>query len=707
MRRALSCATALLVALSLVAATPGGARDELAIEVVSGRADLVSGGDALIGLTGAALDGMQVDVDGRDVTDAFVVTDSGRVMGLVDGLAPGENVVTAVRPDGIGASLTITNHAIGGPLFSGPQLEPWICTTAAHGLGDPVDEQCNGETIHWFVYKSAVTGRFQDYDPESPPDDGQVATTTTDEGETVPYIVRRERGTANRGIYDLAVLWKPGEPWTPWAPQSQWNHKVGLTYGSGCAPGYSQASPEDPMIDDFIGRGFVVGASSIAKFGNACNMALAAESAVMLKERITETLGPIRYTIGNGCSGGAEAQHTIAESYPGLLDGIRPECTFADGWTPALYSKADCYLLEHYLTEVSPHLWTVPAQRDAVIGHPESQCLEMGALGSAPQDWDPTTGCNASGEGFYDPVDNPIGTRCTLQDHHRNVLGTRESDGFANGIIDHVGIQWGLQALYDGMITVEQFLDLNENIGGFDIDFQFQPERSVADLKGLENFYRSGQFSYGTHIAEIPNIDGRTDNIADFHGNVHRDVVRARVVRAAGHHDNQVYWFEPYPAPFGLATPFMTELTLDAVDEWLAAIEQDEHPAATKAEKARRNKPDRAVDDCYAAGQRVPSEEACDAAYGDIVLPRIVAGMPLTADVLKCQLKPLREADYLVYGIQFTGAQWARLNAAFPDGVCDWSRPGVGQRPPIGTWLSYDVPGGRPLGAPPVSRPVG
>ena len=25
----------------------------------------------------------------------------------------------------------------------------------------------------------------------------------------------------------------------------------------------------------------------------------------------------------------------------------------------------------------------------------------------------------------------------------------------------------------------------------------------------------------------------------------------------------------------------------------------------------------------------------------------------------------------------------------FPDGVCDWTRPGVGQQPLTGTWLSF------------------
>jgi len=34
-------------------------------------------------------------------------------------------------------------------------------------------------------------------------------------------------------------------------------------------------------------------------------------------------------------------------------------------------------------------------------------------------------------------------------------------------------------------------------------------------------------------------------------------------------------------------------------------------------------------------------------------------------------------------------AQEARLQAALPTDVCDWSKPGVDQRAPLGAWLDY------------------
>jgi hypothetical protein len=80
-----------------------------------------------------------------------------------------------------------------------------------------------------------------------------------------------------------------------------------------------------------------------------------------------------------------------------------------------------------------------------------------------------------------------------------------------------------------------------------------------------------------------------------------------------------------------------------------------------------------------------------------------MAGDAPTVYTMKCRLKPLRRTDYP--GVTFTDAQWATLQATFPDGVCDFSKPGVGFRPPV-PWLTYaDGPGGKPLGEAPRSSP--
>ena len=54
-------------------------------------------------------------------------------------------------------------------------------------------------------------GGLQPYDPANPPSD--VANTTTDQGKTVPFIVRQERGALDRDEFRIAVLYQPGKPW--------------------------------------------------------------------------------------------------------------------------------------------------------------------------------------------------------------------------------------------------------------------------------------------------------------------------------------------------------------------------------------------------------------------------------------------------------------------------------------------------------------
>lgn len=53
---------------------------------------------------------------------------------------------------------------------------------------------------------------------------------------------------------------------------------------------------------------------------------------------------------------------------------------------------------------------------------------------------------------------------------------------------------------------------------------------------------------------------------------------------------------------------------------------------------------------------------------------------------LICPLKPVSATDYKT---SFSAGDLARLRRVFPAGVCDWSKPGVGQEPLAGTWLSF------------------
>src|SRR6476619_6629423 len=143
----------LFVGLSLCCAAPAGAAaPSLSIDVVSTRADLVSAGDALVEVTipaGVSPAKVRVTDDGRDITSAFAVRQNGRFEGLVDGLSLGPNVITARAQGAKDASITVTDHPNGGPVFSGPQVQPWQCQSGA------VDSQCNQPPTYQFRYRNA------------------------------------------------------------------------------------------------------------------------------------------------------------------------------------------------------------------------------------------------------------------------------------------------------------------------------------------------------------------------------------------------------------------------------------------------------------------------------------------------------------------------------------------------------------------------
>jgi hypothetical protein len=82
--------------------------------------------------------------------------------------------------------------------------------------------------------------------------------------------------------------------------------------------------------------------------------------------------------------------------------------------------------------------------------------------------------------------------------------------------------------------------------------------------------------------------------------------------------------------------------------------------------------------------------------------PRQVAGGPLTENILKCELTPLNSADYSP--VVLSSAQLGRLHAVFPDGVCDWSEKGVGQRRAASPLTFAEGPGGKRLPRAPKSH---
>src|SRR5262249_38033276 len=152
------------------------------IDVLSNRADLISGGDALVAV-GGRVD--RVTLNGANVTPELTPR-HGALVGVVDGLKVGRNELRAVTRRGPDARIPIPSHPAAGPVFAGPQVQPWVCKTVP-GFPAPQDAHCDAPAATSFVYMDAGTRQFTPYDPSNPPPAAQVATTTTDGGATVPY----------------------------------------------------------------------------------------------------------------------------------------------------------------------------------------------------------------------------------------------------------------------------------------------------------------------------------------------------------------------------------------------------------------------------------------------------------------------------------------------------------------------------------------
>jgi hypothetical protein len=754
-RAAWACAIGLAWTLMAAAAAPPE------ILVLSNRADLISGGDALVEIkwpAGANITQARISLNDVNVTAAFARRPNGRYMGLVTGLKNGGNELTARIP-GSSARITITNHPIGGPIFSGAQLQPWICatpvaktvtvtgnpgstppmadaTTKVSGLAsDPIDDQCDAAPVYTYYYRKAgapsnctfgigaENACYTAYEPAARPADAEIANFTNDRGATVKDLIRVERGAINRTIYSLATMYDPRDTVTPWTPPKGWNGKLVWQFGASALESRFQTSPARSLFDSAGGvglqRGFMVATSSLTDHGTNSNDVLGAETLMMIKERIREQYGEIRYTIGDGCSGGSIKQLSIASAYPGLIDGVQPQCTYADAYTPFI-EVPDCGDLQANYYVNNPHGQALtPAQRSAINGHANTGFCAVWITSFLPA-LDPARAQNCAFPANYPLVfskNNPNGIRCGILDHAKSALGTfTDVDGITrvNGIVDNVGVQYGLKALRDGVISAEEFVRLNEGVGGYDGDLVWHQERSKARPEALAIHYRAGFVSDGRQLAKVPIIDmrGNQNPAGDIHGNWRPYSVRDRLDRDAGGHANQVIW------KFNSATgatppgPALLRKAFTTMDAWLAAIEAD-HSANPIEVKVRNNRPAAAVDFCIRTTGANDSDLNTTFGIEDPACPvkqesspRQVAGGPRAENIYKCQLKPLTFSDTDYGGTQFSDDQKARLKNVFGDGVCNWVLPGVGQAP-VNPWTTFaDGPGGRPLGPAPISVPV-
>jgi hypothetical protein len=712
----------------------------LEIEVLSSHPELVSGNSALIQLTGV-VDPPVVRVNGQSSQRTVGIStvqvnfrvnraDPTKQIGLVSSLQRGQNFIEICSGRDC-AEVTLINHYPNETLFAGPQDAPFLCEFDAHGLRpgpdaitDPWRADCIAVPKVAYYYRNN-DGAWMPFDArrERPTD-----ISTGANGQ--PMIIRQETGVINRAGYVISIPHDPamGPTPTPTDPGgSLWNGNLVYSFGPGArgdghhmGRGKGNLNAGTQFVGDgngsgswYIDHGYAFAAASLNSFGTTTDAIVSAETAYKLKEHFIKQFGVPLFTVGNGTSGGSMQQNIIANAYPGIIDGTIPSLQYADGMTffqPIL----DCELLANALQNSD---WS-REQLDAVSGKYWGFCISNGLRYPGRKADNCDTAVLAMIE--EDPRVDPEDVRCTFADDLAQVFGIDPETGAARSPWDNVGVQYGLVALNAGIISFEQFIDLNQRIGGHDINGNITPDRAVGDPQAVAAAYATGQVNlYNGGNASIPivstryNLDddpwGRGDANVDVHDRYHSAITAARLMKYNGNRDNFVQFtatsigagYGPNPSTPG--SPF-NQQALEAVammDAWMTAIANDTSDM-TQAEKVAAHKPDGFGDACWvidglvsqdwAEGnprgtvEKVTDWNRCEEIFPIHSDARMAAGGPATADIFKCQLKPIDPADY---SMSLSADQTAQLQATFPDGVCDWTQPGVGQEAALAEWAIF------------------
>ena len=809
--------SSLILAALVVTMTACGSFDkplpEVMVQSLSSQENMTSGDDTLIKVAmadGTTFTGMNIFLNNADVTAKFQkMSSSNAMMGLITGLIQGENVIEVRSGSSTVASLKLSTYPVQGPILYAPKESTLRCQTDAFAVypGGPnltatpnTDPNCAAPTrVDWVYHDKTLAGTsvWQKYDPAKPP--ATVEPTTLLDGSTVPYIVRIETGVINRGIYQIAVIGDPVKnpnP-TPANPSLGFNGRLVYPFGQSCGGGwYIQGTSMGPVggssnssnatsgdykaLNDLpLGKGFAVANSTLNYLGQNCNHISSAETMMMVKERFIKSNGPVLYTMGWGNSGSAISQSMIADSYPGLLDGIvllngfpdfantsslegrlfynyqlnyskngttqngtytpvpnQPyDATYDNAtasaraasnkplWTNSEIAAASGYSTYHSVRQQG-YTWgnrtdnvMRPANagdRDNVIGGGSSSSVFNAVIANSEK-YSPTNVVTSAPMGVLPapPVSvlpaNPKGLRPNVFDHNKSTLGVDPVTGFGRSFTSNVGVQYGLNALNTGQISMAQFIDLNKNIGGSDIDGNLSPARMQADPDALKAAYQTGMIMYGgAGLAQIPilnmdNLNNEFTGAGDLHLKFFQFMIRARIAAATGKFDNHVMWngvanvaaftqdpnanhVLPVQAPRTAKTGRQVtslQSAFSAMDKWLTAVANDKS-ADKQAIKVVKNKPTTLVDGCFGAttpgaaddfiaepqvfggfntvfakgnGSASPAglvgtgttPSRCNAMLPASSYPRFEAGEPLTGRTMQCQVKPVSAADYAGY----------------------------------------------------------
>lgn len=636
-------------------------------------------------------------------------------------------------------------------LYSGPNQYPFFCMSVDSDLGEPEIDNHDGYGVKVFNKQNQIIGFSKDCGIKTRfyyvTVHNGVIKELSDLSSDKPLpeydlLLRVEQGTINRFIYTIVMPINPQD--IPYRnASSNWNQKLIYQFNGGSGIGFRQGKLNaSSLIDNQLEQlalGYAVVTSSGNKTSHTYNMLLAEDTASRVKKQFVSLYGNPRYTVGIGGSGGGLAQYLIAQNGSGILDGLIPLYSYPDMITQTTYAL-DCDLFNNYFTfrAKDKSYWRDWENRQQIEGlnainnfpqkagfmQPINQ-LKAGFFPSLP------TGSSECINGYFGLssfINNPkqgflrplFSDEVMAQNHWSYwqdlvAIFGEDNAGFANSTWDNEGVQYGLNALKSGSITMEQFIDLNKKIGGWKTQSAMEPEeiimplgaklpiwmslwgnqnmtelspltpdyapRTKGNTSAMEQAYRSGQVFIGK--TWLPIIDARhyLEDDLDMHHTSASFYSRLRLEQALGHHQNQVIWiadkaFNP------------TSLAFKMMDEWLLGIEEFSPKGVLAA------KPEALKDTCFddqgniiAAGENVfdgqwnnKKSGQCAKHFPMFSTSRIEAGGAWSGDMFKCPRVSVEVAlERGFYGSIDVQPFLSKLSTIFPNGVCDYQGKDLGR----------------------------
>ncbi len=679
------------------------------------------------------------------------------------------------------------------PLFAGPLSYPLLCgknkisgeqpqvdnlkqwgvpVFAEDEDGDVTDEivgyskDCVHKTTAAYFYLDQDSEKF--YPLEKLDETNHRIKKIVSAGREIDFVVRLESGTINRYFYAIAVL--RGEQEQLAKPQNDfWNKRLIYQFRGGVGIGKRQGNLK---TGDLLKRrkaqlqeGYAVIYSSANQTSNHYNMWLAEDTALRVKRQFVALYGDPLYTVGIGGSGGAIQQYLLAQNNSEILDGLIPLYSYPDMVSQTIY-VLDCEPLEYFFDVADQHnaRWQSWRERVQVEGLSASQeapnvfavlskaaSFLSGNFANLTAPVDGASECVQSWRGLTPLINNPHyvhfsnhfadSVSSQVQWTHWDDLSQfygRSEDGYAQSVWDNEGVQYGLEALREKRLSMDEFLRLNRNIGGWVEQGEMQREkfwflegevfpielslwshqnlnltdsaeypapRSRANLGAIAGIYRSGHVFLGYLDKPVLDVRHYLDDQLDMHHSSASFMTRARILEAQGSAGNHIVWmshqdFDPVNHAFAV------------MDQWLMNMRLN--PSADVV----ANRPKFAEDVCFdsqgdviARGANVWDGEwngrpqgACMSVYPNHKTSREIAGASIRGDVFKCQRQSVTDAiSRGEYGDLDVWPHLEQLENVFPSGVCDYQLADAGR--PEDLLESYTLAADHIVPTPPQKSP--